>query len=270
MKITYLLFLLALAISSCTNKELKVEYTHLTPTEFRERMAVAPVAYLPLGTIEWHGEHLPLGADGLQSSAFFIQLAQKAGGIVLPMVFLGPDAKLEEHGKTYYGMDFWFDPGSMKKAPIPSNLDGSAYWVSDSLFVQLMEATLLNLSKAGFKLVVAHGHGPSTNQFNQHLAAWETKYNMKLMTCWFENNSDSTGIMCDHAAMNETSLIQHYYPQLVKMHQLPKGKEADLRGIAGKDPRSFASAKLGKRIVCANLERMTQLIKNELNDNQPE
>jgi len=41
-----------------------VFYTLLTPTEFRERLAAAPVAYLPLGTLEWHGPHLPLGADG--------------------------------------------------------------------------------------------------------------------------------------------------------------------------------------------------------------
>jgi len=43
---------------------LHVFYSELTPQEFRERLAQAPIAYLPLGTLEWHGEHLPLGADG--------------------------------------------------------------------------------------------------------------------------------------------------------------------------------------------------------------
>ncbi len=42
-----------------------VFYAELTPTAFRERIAQAPIAYLPLGTLEWHGEHLPLGTDGV-------------------------------------------------------------------------------------------------------------------------------------------------------------------------------------------------------------
>ena len=31
--------------------EVLVEYTHLTPTDFRSRLAEAPIAYLPLGTL---------------------------------------------------------------------------------------------------------------------------------------------------------------------------------------------------------------------------
>lgn len=59
----------------------KVLYSELTPAEFRERLAAVPVAYLPLGTLEWHGEHLPLGSDGIQSQGFFEMLAARVGGI---------------------------------------------------------------------------------------------------------------------------------------------------------------------------------------------
>jgi hypothetical protein len=38
----------------------KVRYDELLPHEFRKRLAERPIAYLPLGTLEWHGEHLPL------------------------------------------------------------------------------------------------------------------------------------------------------------------------------------------------------------------
>ena len=34
----------------------KVRYADLLPWEFRQRLAARPVAYLPLGTLEWHGE----------------------------------------------------------------------------------------------------------------------------------------------------------------------------------------------------------------------
>ena len=37
----------------------------LRPIEIRKRREELSVAYLPLGTLEWHGLHNPLGADGL-------------------------------------------------------------------------------------------------------------------------------------------------------------------------------------------------------------
>ena len=35
----------------------------LRPHEIRDRLAERSVVYLPLGTIEWHCEHLPVGLD---------------------------------------------------------------------------------------------------------------------------------------------------------------------------------------------------------------
>ena len=43
----------------------------------------------PLGTLEWHGPHMPLGADGIQSKELFVRVAEKVGGVVLPMLFMG-------------------------------------------------------------------------------------------------------------------------------------------------------------------------------------
>jgi creatinine amidohydrolase len=49
----------------------KVCYEELTPAEFRLRLSETPVAFLPLGTLEYHGEHLPLGSEAIQPSEFF-------------------------------------------------------------------------------------------------------------------------------------------------------------------------------------------------------
>ena len=94
-------------------------YAGLTPRKLKERLAAAPIAYLPLGTLEWHGEHLPLGSDGLQSQGFFMQLAERVGGVVLPMLFLGPDLRLPKGGFDYYGMDVY---GFSKEKPEPWKL----------------------------------------------------------------------------------------------------------------------------------------------------
>ena len=85
--------------------ESKVDYLELLPGEFTQRLKEGPVAYLPLGTLEWHGPHLPLGADALQAQQFFRLLAKKVGGIVMPPLFVGPDRCCENSGKEDYGMD---------------------------------------------------------------------------------------------------------------------------------------------------------------------
>lgn len=162
----------------------KVLYEELRPNEFRERLAEAPVAYLPLGTIEWHGEHLPLGSDGLQSKEFFIMLAQEAGGIVYPMLFLGPDKKEIVNGEELYGMDIYKGEEGSEKAYATQKLDGSSYWIEQEDFRIMMEAILKQVSRAGFKVLVAHGHGPSTGFLIDHTEEWEETYGLKIMHCW--------------------------------------------------------------------------------------
>ena len=85
----------------------KVRYSDLLPWEFRERLAAKPVAYLPLGTLEWHGEHLPLGSDAIQSEGLMIECAQRFGGIVMPPIHLGPDRAWDRGGgEVLQGMDY--------------------------------------------------------------------------------------------------------------------------------------------------------------------
>ena len=68
-----------------------VRYAELLPHEFRARLAQRPLAYLPRGTLEWHGEHLPLGSDGIISEGLMVRCAREFGGIVMPPIHIGPD-----------------------------------------------------------------------------------------------------------------------------------------------------------------------------------
>jgi len=160
-QITFISCLLLFGLVHGQENSTSVLYEELTPKDFRIRIAEAPIAYLPLGTIEWHGEHLPLGADGLQSKKFMEILAGEVGGIVLPMYFLGPDISKVVDGKELYGMD---THRAKEHGRPEQQLDGSAYWISDSLFFAMVEATIVQLKRAGFKIIVYHGHGPSTGK----------------------------------------------------------------------------------------------------------
>ena len=238
---------------------MKVLYEELTPQEFRERIQEAPIAYLPLGTLEWHGEHLPLGADGLQAQNFFIHLAEEVGGIVLPMLFLGTDRMELHQGHELYGMDICHNEGDQSYPT--QQLAGSAYWVPDTTFKIILEATLKQLQRAGFRIVVAHGHGPSTSFFQQHAQEWKDKYDLICLNCWGSPyDREGLGLQVDHAAMNETSLIMAFRPELVHMERLPADLSVWPVAIGGKDPREYASPELGWQAVNLQLERMTDIL----------
>jgi creatinine amidohydrolase len=242
----------------------KVLYEELTPTAFRERLAEAPVAYLPLGTIEWHGEHLPLGSDGLQSREFFTLLAREAGGIVYPMLFMGPDRKEVVNGEELYGMDIHYGSESDRKYYPNQQLDGSSYWIEEEDFKVLMEAILKQVSRSEFRVLVAHGHGPSTGFLIDHTEEWEEKYGLKILNCWGYLDKEGMGIMVDHAAMNETSLVMALRPELVKMEYLPADTSTWPVGVGGKDPRLWASPDKGREILSIQKERMVNLITEAL------
>jgi creatinine amidohydrolase len=245
----------------------KVLYAELTPQEFRDRLAAAPIAYLPLGTLEWHGEHLPLGSDGLQSYYFFVGLAREVGGIVLPMLFLGPDRAEEVDGKELYGMDTLGEGMPEGKRYKNQQLDGSAYWVPEETFRTIIEATLKQLKRAGFKIVVAHGHGPSTSFFQKNIPQWKKKFGLETFVCWgSEYDRQGKGIMVDHAAMNETSLVMALRPDLVQMERLPKDPNFWPVGVGGRDPRKFASAELGREILKIQTERMAKILRQALGE----
>jgi len=239
----------------------KVLYAELTPKEFRDKIAQTPIAYLPLGTLEWHGEHLPIGADGLQSQGFFIELAKEVGGIVLPMLFLGPDRKEVVDENDYYGMDIYGFRDSS-----PQQLDGSAYWIEDSLFRQLIESTLHLLKRAGFKIVVAHGHGPSTGSFRNWSNELGEKFGLKLFVVWRQDESDGMGIQTDHAAANETSLLMALRPELVQMENLSEDLNVWPVAVGGKDPRVYASEERGKKAIAMQVERMADILRKALNE----
>lgn len=234
----------------------KVLYVELTPQEFKERISKAPIAYLPLGTLEWHGRHMPLGADGLISIGFFKELAQRVGGIVLPMLFLGSgDIEIKE-GKEYYGMDIL----SYRKNN-PQQLEGSAYWVSNDLFTHILEATLTQLKRAGFKIIVAHGHAPSTTLFAKNIKNWKDKFDLDCFVCWKEGEPANVGLQTDHAAANETSLMMALRPELVVIGNLPKDLKEKPLGLLGEDPRKHASIEAGRILIERQLNNMEILLR---------
>jgi creatinine amidohydrolase len=230
----------------------KVCYAELLPHEFRRRLAERPIAYLPLGTLEWHGEHLPLGADALQAEGLMIECARKLGGIVVPPIYLGPDrARLSEHGKMLVGMD---SAGTTTPA---RQLDGSCYWVPMGLHLLMVDAILTQLKRAGFRAVFADGHGPSRWSWVENIPEREARFGLKLFGVT-KDISRQWQSQVDHAARNETSLVLHLRPDLVDLSRLSPVRSTWPQGVGGEDPRD-ATAVHGKECLQKSLELVRQL-----------
>lgn len=231
----------------------KVRYDELLPHEFRQRLAEQPIAYLPLGTLEWHGEHLPLGSDAIQSEGLMAECARRFGGIVMPPIHLGPDrAKPADEGRTLIGMDY------ADSTTPPRQLDGSCYWVPAGLHLLLVDAILAQLKRAGFRAVFADGHGPSRSSWVENLPERQMRFGLKLFGVTREIGRQWKSQM-DHAARNETSLMMHFRPGGVDLSRLPSARSTWPQGVAGEDPRD-ATAAYGRECLEKSVELVRQML----------
>ena len=240
----------------------EILYERLCPQEFLERLRDCPVAYLPLGTLEWHGPHLPLGTDMREARELFILAARQIGGIVLPGLFLGPDRHKTIGEKTYYGMDLYEGSVGVPEPYPPQQMPGSAYWVDDMLYDQILWAVLCQLARAGFRVVAGCGHGPSVQRFLT--LAERAGRELGLSLAAPDVNAKDHRYVGDHAAASESSNVLYFEAELVHMERFAPTPGAFPPGVGGQDPRLFASAAHCEAILPYALARLRMQIEAAL------
>jgi len=233
----------------------KVFYEELLPHEFEERISHKPVGYLPLGTLEWHGEHNALGADSIQSRGLFERAALSFGGIVFPPIWVAPDSiSTLPNGRYLIGMDM---AGSTEPE---QQLPGSCYWVPKGLFVLLVESLLHQARRAGFRCMVADGHGPSRKAWAEMAGTWERQFDMALISAQRDFPPDVWKTQNDHAARDETSTMMALRPYLVDLSRLPTDRSIVPKGIGGADPRD-SDREYGERLLGKTVEAIGRKLK---------
>mgnify|MGYP000193541462 CR=1 FL=1 len=90
------------------------------------------------------------------------------------------------------------------------------------LFQDLLRSIFAQLSRAGVRIVVGHGHGPSTNVFQEMKEEAEEKYGLCIMTAWTYADDERLKYQNDHAGANETSIVMAVRPELVDFGQVKK------------------------------------------------
>ncbi|MCM8768666.1 MAG: creatininase family protein [Candidatus Omnitrophica bacterium] len=261
-------------------KERRIQY--LRPEQIIREREKNSLVFLPLGPVEWHGPHLPMGVDALRAEAAALFLASRLGGLVLPTLFVGTERERSGEmlrnigfsGEEYIvGMDF------------PANLLASLYYREETLAVVLKDLLEMVVNRWSFKRVVlVNGHGAENhlqvlrrlqNEFNARGSGWIL---LVMPMVNYPNGSWS------HATLEETATMMFLYPSGVRLKALPslpeklknvrwaivddstfRGKPtADFTVREEEDPR-LARKIIGKRLWKMTTRQLTAFLKSELN-----
>ncbi len=216
-----------------------VQYELLLPWQLREIVAHRPIAYIPLGTYEWHCEHLPVGLDALTAHGLCLRAAALDGGVVMPALHYGIGG-----GHGHY-------PWTIIKAE------------PDEIEAQLM-FTLERIESFGFKLIVLFsGHFADTqlDMIDRVAATWNQRDSALKVMATAVNRIEGLDFAPDHAGIFETTLLAAIRPDLVQFERLKSLVEAPLPkdeddfgpvrhnhdhpiwGVFGPDPRHFKPEK---------------------------
>lgn len=253
------------------NQDIEVRYHLLRPAQAVARREACPVVYIPLGTIEWHGPHNPLGADALQAEHLAIRCAQIGGGVAFPALYYGEN-RLEALMEANEGSRVDI-AGEMHLDPENFTHEHFLYDETEQTraYHQLLLHILNQAESLGFKVAVfVCGHYPLVD----HAAMAVLEYNKKRrkvgkMLAWattdYQHLRDKYEFAGDHGGGWETSHILATHPDLVDLSLLPE-KGEKLIGCGGRLAPQDADGELGETIYEQAAQAIVRQTMLRLND----
>jgi len=187
------------------------------------------VVILPLGAIEQHGPHLPVGTDTHIVTVLSTAIEERLSNDIL----LCPSLAF---GSSHHHIDF-----------------GGTISISPTLYTALIVELVESLLKCGFqKIVLLNGHGGNITPVRQALSVLsnqtESTYpaNIVLATYWevagkpFAGAPPMESPALSHACEYETSLMLHIYPDQVLMDNVQRAQRPPSNGyIAWEDDEPY-------------------------------
>lgn len=198
------------------------------------------VAIIPIGAIEWHGRHLPLGTDGYLADSLCRETASRGPAVVLPT--------------------FWLATGLMPKA--------YSIGMSPATAEAVLRETSLDLLRVGFAGVVCFsGH------FSFAQRAMLARYQRLMLeagkNCHAVALPDllkgSRSRFYDHAGAIETSLMLLYQPGRTAVENVPAEAPSDWadafrhHGVSGEWPAA-GTAERGRELADVIVDGLSALV----------
>ena len=181
-----------------------------------------PAILLPVGALEQHGPHLPLGTDGMLSSAVAADAAARIGALVAP------------------GLSYGYK--SQPKCGGGQHFCGTTSVDAATMIGSVRDAVREFARHGATKLVIVNGHyenqwfitegidlglrdvGGSAALQVMRLEYWDFLSETTLATVFPDG---FPGFALEHAAVIETSLMLHYHPSLVRLDLIPEEPPVD-------------------------------------------
>lgn len=230
-----------------------MNWNELTFREIEEIIKNDPLVIIPVGSVEEHGNHLPLGSDSFQAIYVAEEIARRLGALVLPPLYYGYTELDDFRGTVSVGFD--------------------------SLY-HLMSDILNALVKNGVrKILIISGHASSVHMAALRRAASELvrdKIVKIMLLSDYDIAYELRGKMVpqddSHAGVIETSRMMAIKPELVKDElRFRKGEKLNFMVVSNystiypegtfSDP-SGSSRELGEKINKYVVEKMVQMIKD--------
>lgn len=193
----------------------------LTWPEYAARIGAGAVILLPCGALEQHGPHLPLGVDALLSTAIATEVARLVDGVVAHTLTYGYKSMPRSGGGPFF-------PGTV-------NLDGAT-------LSSLVRDIVREFARHGARRVcLIDGHYENQWFLTEgiDLALRELgRDSLKVIRLEYWDFVDAAtlatvfpegfpGFALEHAAVLETSLMLHLFPNLVRTDRVPDHPAAD-------------------------------------------
>ena len=182
----------------------------------------SPTILLPVGALEQHGPHLPLGTDALLSTAVAADAARRVGGLVAPALSYGYKSQPKCGGGNHFCGTTSVDAATLIGSVRDAVREFARHGVKRLVLVNghyenqwfLIEGIDLGLRDLG----------PGASMEVVRLEYWDF-LTEKTLAAVFPDGFP--GFALEHAAVLETSMMLHYHPSLVRVDLIPSDPPAD-------------------------------------------
>lgn len=201
-----ILLILLILCKYAAAQELPARWDELTASDFPKAIEKSSqTCILPIGILEKHGPHVPIGSDLIHVREWAIRATKKEYAVVFPDYFYGQINEARQQPGTF-------------------SLPSRVIW-------DLMEATIEEIARNGFKkIVIINGHGGNP-EFIRFFMQSQLNKRRDYAVFFFEPGRDdafnakiaqmrkSDPANDQHAGEKETSLLSYYRPDLVQMEK---------------------------------------------------
>jgi len=245
----------------------KMRYEEMLPHEIVARRGKFPAAFIALGGLEWHGEHLGVGNDALKGEKLCELAAARSGGFAFPTVWYGEprvealmDANAKDCRQIRRKMGF-------RDEKFALDYFGTSAEEQVAFYRKLLYHVLVQMNTLEMKAVCfLCGHYPTATWAKPVVEEFNSSFDdTRAFAATEHGYCPETGdVGGDHAAKWETSYLWYLRPDCVDM-SIYRGREDEkLVGVGGEDPRTEAGIEIGRKgcdlIVEAMIKKAGELM----------